>query len=823
MLTSVHDRSFAQRWREVMQFKSRESATLNRTLLVEDLEHRICLAGDACHFDSDSTAAYALAARSINCLAADMYQHVQAQQGNLLVSPTSIGTALGMVYAATAGASSDEMEAALYLGEGGHAHNSFAALVQSFARNIGFSPNGPEELFELEVANSMWPSFGVTVKEAFKETIERSYDGTSRSLDYSTPEATEIINSWVEEMTNGRIQDLFNEPLGPDTLMVLVNSIFFKAFWELPFDPRATSSGEFRRADGTTVSVPMMYSGGDAMVELYDDAGNWLGFESGPQPYYTQIDGFEILDRPLKGQRTSMVYMMPTDPNASNEITSELLGRVDAWMDSPRERTEVDVFLPKLESTVSTDLLSLLSGMMPLTFPNGDFSNMFEGGGVMVDKAVHKAFLEMNEQGTEAAAATAISFFVCFAAGTPVRTPDGPVVIEKLRPGDLVLSRDEHNENGTIRPKKVEEVFTGEEEILEIRIGNQTVRTTALHRFYVRDKGWTAAEEMQSGDLIASAVEEGWTPVAEVFKTGRIEPVYNFRVAEYHTYFIGDEAWGFDLWTHNVYGCYPVFRADRPFHFLIRENETSSILFMGRVDDPTQIENNLNPTVQANNEIGGDFNDDSKMDISDADALVAAILSESDNPVYDLTADGLVDGQDLDQWRALAGAANLPTGAAYPSGDTNLDGKVDAMDLNTLGVNWLQRETGLSGGDLNADGLVDVIDLNRVGSRWLDDVSGGEDRIRRTPRAPLAAAVLSAGEQATSTKGFLKRDVHFDIDIHRNRDSIWHRHEPRPKARLHRQPLNRRDTTDETFRAWQPIRSRTAIDAVFAGLNEAAG
>jgi hypothetical protein len=143
----------------------------------------------------------------------------------------------------------------------------------------------------------------------------------------------------------------------------------------------------------------------------------------------------------------------------------------------------------------------------------------------------------------------------CFAAGTPLRTPWGSVKIEDVRVGDLVLSRDESKPDGVVVAKEVEEVFVREGLITHLHLPNGVVlRTTAEHPFYVAGRGWVPCNQLKVGDLLLC--EDGsWVPVEDLFDTGEYETVYNVRVKDYHTYFVGTEDWGFAVWAHNSDGC----------------------------------------------------------------------------------------------------------------------------------------------------------------------------------------------------------------------------------------------------------------------------
>jgi hypothetical protein len=139
----------------------------------------------------------------------------------------------------------------------------------------------------------------------------------------------------------------------------------------------------------------------------------------------------------------------------------------------------------------------------------------------------------------------------CFAAGTPLLTPDGAKAVEHIRVGDFVLSRHESNANGEIEAKQVEEVFVRAALIWHLHLGQQVIRTTGEHPFYVHNLGWLPCKELKIGDCLLCA--DGTTvEVKDLLGTGEWEVVYNIRVADYHTYFVGCEEWGFSVWAHNA-------------------------------------------------------------------------------------------------------------------------------------------------------------------------------------------------------------------------------------------------------------------------------
>ena len=589
----------------------------------------------------------ARATEAVNLFASDVYEQLQREQGNLFFSPLSIVTGLAMSYAGAAGQTAAEMEEVLHLGSEPGIHDSFHTLLSSLE-----SQNNPIEGFELSIANAIWPQAGLPIHSSFLNTVETDYRGHAQSLNYSNPEqAEDTINTWVAQQTHGKIQDLV-DGLSASTAMVLTNSVYFKGLWEYPFDPRYTVNSSFHLTDGETIITPMM--------------------QTQPTTVFTELDGFQVLEMPFVEGDSSMILLLPMQQQDTNRLSSQLLTDIDEWLESSPTPDFIDVYLPKFETTVSTNLNQLLMGLgMPTAFSNGgaDFSAMTDAE-VYIDKVFHKATIEVNEQGTEAAAATEVDFVLCFAEGTPVLTPDGVKPIEQLKVGDTVLARDEHNVEGSLQPKTVEKTLQGHAEILELHVGGQIIRTTAPHPFFAYKKGWTPAGELKLGDRL-STNHCDWVEVEKVVETNVAEPVYNLRVVDHRTYFVGNEAWGFAVWAHNTYG--DEFVADHPFHFLIRDNTTSAITFMGRIDDPSQMSNNLTPTVY---EVSADFDGDHDVDGKDFLAWQRGVGMTSDalRANGDSDNDGDVDAEDLAEWATNYGKQTAVQSAAIVASDESSPG-----------------------------------------------------------------------------------------------------------------------------------------------------
>jgi serpin B len=329
------------------------------------------------------------AVESSNRFAFDLYGAVKGQEGNLFLSPYSISTALAMTYAGAAGATEREMADVLRFSlEDDRLHQGCGAVISSL--NRGSEMEG----YELVVANALWPQTGFDFLETYLSIPGDHYDAMFEPLDYrADAEAARLrINSWVEETTKERITDLMPPGSVDDmTRLVLTNAIYFKGRWAIPFSPDRTRIGGFRLEDGTAVDVPMMHQ--DGIFHL------------------GHVEGLSLLEIPYEGEDLSMLILLPDAVDGLSELEYNLThDDVANWILSLHE-TQVDVTLPKFTMTSPFDLKEVLAGMgMPSAFQSGaaDFSKMTGGRDLFIGAAVHKAFVDVNEEGTEAAAATGI-------------------------------------------------------------------------------------------------------------------------------------------------------------------------------------------------------------------------------------------------------------------------------------------------------------------------------------------------------------------------------------------------------------------------------
>lgn len=606
-----------------------KAAALGRPLRIETLEARQVLSASA--------------AEAINLFAVDAYEHLQQEEGNLFFSPLSISTALAMTSLGAAGQTATEMQDVLHLGSDPAIHDSYNELLTStLARSLTV------EDFELFVSNAIWPGERWPIETDFRDAIETDYFGHIENVDYSNPQlAEDTINEWVSDRTFGRIEDLVSD-LNPSVAMVLTNTVYFNSLWQSPFDPTYTAAGSFSLADGGSVQVPIMRT--DARAAR------------------TQIGGFDVLELPFADGESSMVLAMPLQEGTPNHMDEQVLQDIEQWLDlisisTEPTRFQLQLELPKFSTTVETGLNQLLAGLgMPTAFILGaaDFSEAITGGGVHIQKVFHKATIEVTEQGTEAAAATEVRLGICFAGGTPVLTPDGETSIEQLRPGDLVLARDENSAEGELEPKVIQEVQRGDSKVLELTVQGRVIRVTEPHLFYVSGSGWTPAGKLRVGDRLSTNGSDS-VEVEALGETSESVPVFNLRVADHHTYFVGSGSWGFAVWTHNFYGT--GYYVDQPFHFMIRDNVTEAIAFMGRIDDPTQLENSVNPTVVTTTARAGDFDGDGTVDGIDYMIWQGSFGEAGVGLAADANGDGTVDAADYTVWRDNLGTSSASASA----------------------------------------------------------------------------------------------------------------------------------------------------------------
>ena len=308
---------------------------------------------------------------------------------NLFISPLSVAMALAMTYNGAAGTTEEAMRATLEL-EGmslddvNAAYRDLIDLLRDLDPRVRF-----------QIANSIWYEDQLTVEQPFLDANRTYYDAQVQALDFAASTASRTINDWVNRETNGLIPDIVPDPLPPEAMMYLINAIYFKGNWTQQFDKARTAPRPFHLMDGSTVSVPTMTHGIEADVRI------------GGDPTVT------VLDLPYGGAAFSMTIVMPRDAAGIDNLVSALTGeRWNAWI-AGLDSTAAEVFLPKFKLTNDRSLVSVLKGLgMEIAFDcdlpeTADFTRMTPAP-VCITNVKHKTYVDVNEEGTEAAAVTSV-------------------------------------------------------------------------------------------------------------------------------------------------------------------------------------------------------------------------------------------------------------------------------------------------------------------------------------------------------------------------------------------------------------------------------
>ena len=360
-------------------------------------------------------------AAGTNRFALDLYRMLAgktAGESNLLISPYSISSALGMTYAGARGRTAEQMADVL-------GFNLPDERLHPAAGELMRDLDAAREGYTLSVANRLFAQQGFPFNDPFLNITRDHYSAPVEPLDFvNDRENSRIrINDWVAEQTNNRILDLLPQGSVNDrTRLVLTNAIHFDGMWKYEFDEAATHAAPFYGFDRQATSVDMMYQ-----LQTYN---------------YGKFDGFQMLEMPYAGDDLSMVFMLPDAadglPDFEASLNPEML---EQSLDSLRQQ-QVHAYLPKYKFDASFGLAGTLRDMgMTDAFGNADFSGIAAGGGLSISDVLHKAFIDVNEAGTEAAAATAVIVALTSAS---IGTPPTPPVFRADHPFVFAL-RDTHS------------------------------------------------------------------------------------------------------------------------------------------------------------------------------------------------------------------------------------------------------------------------------------------------------------------------------------------------------------------------------------------
>ena len=331
-----------------------------------------------------------------NKFALDLYAKLQGKDGNMFFSPYSISTALAMTYAGARGRTATQVADVLRFPVGA---KSSSLDQQQFASAFGelvkdLNTRGRSGAYELTVGNALWGQKGYGFLTEFLELVERHYRGRLNEVDFvgATETARQTINAWVEKETNDKIKNLIAKGvLDSMTRLVLTNAIYFKGNWARQFKEDRTKEAPFTLSGGKKTDVAMM--------------------NQTAKFGYMETPTLQALELPYVDNELSMIVLLPKKPDSLGELEKSLtLENLSKWQ-SKLSKREVVVSIPKFKLASQFSLASVLRamGIKDAFSRNANFSGMNGKRNLAISAVIHKAYVDVNEEGTEAAAATAVT------------------------------------------------------------------------------------------------------------------------------------------------------------------------------------------------------------------------------------------------------------------------------------------------------------------------------------------------------------------------------------------------------------------------------
>jgi serpin B len=371
-------------------------------------------------YTADQIADQTEAVKGSNDFAVELYGQLSAQPGNLFFSPESISTAFGMAYAGAHGQTASEMARVFrFTLPPERLHPAIGALLAGM--------NAPHQGYALSVADALWAQQDEKFLPPYLNLVEANYGARFHPVDFKTaPDSVRAtINQWVAQQTNDKIQNLLGHgTVTPLTRLILTNAIYFKAAWADQFSKDATENKDFHLSAGQTIQAPMMRNSGSY--------------------YYFKGPSFQALSMPYDKNEVSMLILLPDNVDGLPALERSLsAGNLEQWTQALGYAHEVIVSLPRFKITQQFELSSTLEGLgMKAAFdPNAaDFSAMTGDKTLDISAAIHKAYIDLDENGTEAAAATAVVMEMAMAA-PPLHPPPPPIIFTADHPF-LFLIRD---------------------------------------------------------------------------------------------------------------------------------------------------------------------------------------------------------------------------------------------------------------------------------------------------------------------------------------------------------------------------------------------
>ena len=337
-----------------------------------------------------------------NQFAFELYSELdKAENDNMFYSPYSISAALAMTYEGAKGQTADEMKSVFHFPESSTLRPNFAVIYNEI--------NKKDKPYKLSTGNALWVQQDYLFLEDYTSRVENYYGGKAANLDFigETERSRQTINTFIEEQTNDKIKDLIPQgALTPDIRLVLTNAIYFKGTWTWEFDKSDTREQDFKITPTNIIKTPMMFMDNDKAKFNYADLGE-----------------IQILELPYKGEDISMLILLPKQGEDYDLETGEIItsdytlddielssNKLNEYKSQMQETKLGYISMPKFEFDTKYFMNDALSEMgMPTAFTDrADFSGMTGKDDLLISFVIHQAYVKVDEEGTEAAAATAV-------------------------------------------------------------------------------------------------------------------------------------------------------------------------------------------------------------------------------------------------------------------------------------------------------------------------------------------------------------------------------------------------------------------------------
>lgn len=331
--------------------------------------------------------------KSINDFAFKLYGQLNKNEdGNMFFSPYSLSTAFAMAYEGAKGQTAKEIQ------------EVFGFPLDASVRQPAFARvynqiNAANRDYKLYTANAFWAHQDYQFLQEYLDVLQKYYAAEARNVDFinQTEQSRQTINNWIAEQTQDKIQNLF----GPGTIdsltrLVLTNAIYFKGDWAQQFDKSNTKDEDFTISSGNTVKIPMM------------SLTKELKFN------YAEIDKLQLLEMPYKGEELAMLIILPKEVGLAETESNLNTDQLTSWRNSMSQQT-VHIHLPRFRMETKYHLVDVLSNMgmsSPFEWPGADFSGMDGTEDLSISQVIHQAYVDVDEEGTEAAGATGIGLGV---------------------------------------------------------------------------------------------------------------------------------------------------------------------------------------------------------------------------------------------------------------------------------------------------------------------------------------------------------------------------------------------------------------------------